>query len=289
MNRIGLWNLEPKIENTALMQVSQFHKQCGDQVEFYSPLFQYDKVYVFSLFSFTKKPKLKPNMIAGGTGFNVVLRLPLEIEQSDLDYSIYPNCNTSYIWFSRGCIRSCPFCIVHAKEGNIQSVEPKNLNPNGKYLSVMDNNFFANPKWREAVEQIKVLNHPVHFPNGIDLRILDQEQCEALQNIKLYSKKRLHIAWDNPRDKLQIERGIDLLTKYIKPYKIMCYVLIGFWSSQEEDLIRVEVLREKNIDPFIMPYNKSDPYQKAFARWVNHKAIFKSVKWKDYNQSIRFK
>jgi hypothetical protein len=24
-----------------------------------------------------------------------------------------------------------------------------------------------------------------------------------------------------------------------------------------------------------MPYNKFDPYQKAFTRWVNHKAIFK--------------
>ena len=42
---VGLWNLEPKIENTALMQVSQFHKQQGDHVELYSPLFNYDKVY----------------------------------------------------------------------------------------------------------------------------------------------------------------------------------------------------------------------------------------------------
>jgi len=31
-----------------------------------------------------------------------------------------------------------------------------------------------------------------------------------------------------------------------------------------------------------MPYNKEDLYQKKFARWVNHKAIFKSVKWVDY-------
>ena len=31
-----------------------------------------------------------------------------------------------------------------------------------------------------------------------------------------------------------------------------------------------------------MPFNKSDPYQKRFARWVNHKAVFKTVKWIDY-------
>ena len=83
--KVGLWNLEPKIENTALMQVSQYHKQRGDQVEFYSPLFGYDKVYVFSLFSFTKKPVLKPNMVAGGTGFNIRSRLPLEIEISIME------------------------------------------------------------------------------------------------------------------------------------------------------------------------------------------------------------
>ena len=31
-----------------------------------------------------------------------------------------------------------------------------------------------------------------------------------------------------------------------------------------------------------MPYNKFDKYQKNFSRWVNHRAIFNSVKWEDY-------
>ena len=72
------------------------------------------------------------------------------------------------------------------------------------------------------------------------------------------------------------------MIKHVKPYKIMCYVLIGYWSTPEQDLYRIEKLRELKIDPFVMPYNKSDPYQKRFARWVNHKAIFKTVKWIDY-------
>ncbi len=110
--RIGLWNLEPKIENTSLMQVSQYHKQQGDSVEFYSPLFNYDKVYVFSLFKYTPKPILQKNMVAGGTGFDICSKLPPEIEACDLDYSIYPACRTSYSWFSRGCVRACPYCVV---------------------------------------------------------------------------------------------------------------------------------------------------------------------------------
>ena len=50
--KVGLYNLEPKIVNTAMMQVSTYHKQQGDQVEIYSPLYHnsYDKVYAFFLF-----------------------------------------------------------------------------------------------------------------------------------------------------------------------------------------------------------------------------------------------
>lgn len=276
--RIGLWNLEPKIENTALMQVSQYHKQQGDHVEFYSPLFEYDKVYVFSLFSFTKKPLLKPNMIAGGTGFNICSRLPIEIEACDLDYSIYPHCKTSYLWFSRGCFRNCPFCVVPTKEGKIYPVEPKNLNPNGKYISIMDNNFFADLQYHEAIEYLLDVDQPVLFQSGLDVRTLGELELRKLAELKIY--KQLHIAWDNPRQDLtkQIER----LKLYVPHHKIMCYVLIGYWSSPDEDLMRVEKLRELKIDPFVMPYNRSDPYQKAFARWVNHKATFKSICWKDY-------
>ena len=38
-----------------------------------------------------------------------------------------------------------------------------------------------------------------------------------------------------------------------------------------------------------MPYDRSDSYQRRFTRWVNHKAIFKSVEWKDYQSANRAK
>ena len=90
----------------------------------------------------------------------------------------------------------------------------------------------------------------------------------------------IHTAWDNPKQNLTDK--IKLICKYIKPYKIMIYVLIGFDSTQEQDYYRVMKIKELNCNPFVMPYNKKDQYQKRFARWVNHKAIFKTVDWKDY-------
>ncbi len=280
--KIGLFNTEPKIENTAMMQVSRFHKDQGDQVELYSPIFHdsYDKVYAFSIFKYTKKHYIRNDMIKGGTGFDIMSKLPPEIEKCDYDYSIFPRCKTSYVWFSRGCLRKCPFCVVWKKEGNIQQVLPKNLNPKGNYISIMDNNFFANPEWENAFKQLMEWNQPVDFQSGIDVRIFNEEQGYALSSLKLY--KQLHIAWDNPRENHSIIPRIKLLTNFIKPYKIMCYVLIGYWSTPRDDLARVETLRDMKIDPFVMPYDKKNSYQRSFARWVNHKATFKTVKWEDY-------
>lgn len=276
---VALYNIEENVYNTAMMQVSQYHKNIGDKVTQYTPFYHqdYDKIYAFSLFDFTDKGYVTNDMICGGTGFDINSRLPKMIEESDLDYTIFPDCKTSYIWFSRGCIRSCPFCVVKEKEGKIKPVEPKNLNPNGEWISVMDNNFFANPKWRESINQLIQWNQPVDL-QGFDIRIFKPEHGEALSKLRLH--KQLKFAWDNPRE--DINDKVIELKEYVKAYKLMCYVLIGYWSTPEEDLYRVETLRELGVDPFVMPFNKSDPYQKRFARWVNHKSIFKTVEWEDY-------
>jgi hypothetical protein len=278
--KVGLYNLEPHIVNSAMMRVSSYHKKQGDHAEIYQPVFHrtYDIVYAFSIFSFTKKYYVHDSMNKGGTGFgDLTKHLPPEIEQEEYDWSLYPDCDFSIVWFSTGCIRACPFCVVQKKEGWIKPVEPKNLNPNGKYIKVMDNNFFANPKWREAVDQLRAWNQPVDF-QGVDVRIITEEMCKALNSLTI--RKQIKIAWDNPRD--DIVPRIKEMLKFIKPWKIMCYVLIGFWSTPEEDMRRIEDLRSLKIDPFVMPFNKRDSYQKNFARWVNHKAIFGSVPWDEY-------
>ena len=278
--KIGLYNLEPKINNSAMMQVSQYYKNRGDEVEIYSPLFHdsYDKVYAFSLFDFTDKSYVRDDMICGGTGFNIKSRLPKEIEDSDLDYSIFPDCDYSIIWFSRGCIRNCPFCVVQEKEGYIHSVKPKNLNPNGKFVKVMDNNFFANPNWREAVDKLHEWDQPVDI-QGFDIRLFDEEQGVALSSLQHHH--RIKFAWDNPKE--NIDDKIELLLDEVSYTKLMCYVLIGFWSTEEEDLMRVLHLQDKyKIDAFVMPFDKFDRYQLNFARWCNNKVLFRTRSWEEY-------
>jgi hypothetical protein len=279
--KVALYNLEKKIINSAMMQVSQYHKNKGDTIEIYSPLLHdtYDKIYAFSIFTFTPKDYVTPDMEVGGTGFSITKLLPKEIEDCDYDWSLYPNCKYSIVWFSRGCIRNCKFCIVREKEGYIYPVKPKNLNPNGTFIKVMDNNFFANPNWREAVEQLREWNQVVDF-QGVDLRLLDQEQCEVLNSLK--TKSSIHIAWDNPR--LDLTNQLDMIIKYIKPYKLQCYVLVGFDTTLKEDIYRIDELWKRKILPYIMIYDnrKDNKVLRHLARWCNNRIIFKSCTFKDY-------
>ena len=278
--KIGLLNLEPQINNTALMKISSYHKKQGDAVEMYIDFFRnhYDKIYCSSLFDFTNKGNIPENAVCGGTGFDIKKKLPKDIDDCDLDYSIFPDCKSSYVWFSRGCIRNCPFCIVRKKEGYIKQVKPSNLNPNGNLIEIMDNNFFANPEWKNSEKYLDKWQQSINFNSGIDVRIFEPEQALFINKYKI---KRVHTAWDDP--KIDLIPKFKELIKHIKPYKITAYVLIGFDSTPEEDLMRVTKLWELKIDPFVMPYNKKDKYQKRFARWVNHKAVFKTVEWKNYN------
>lgn len=277
--KIGLMDIDGHgFPNIALMKVSTYHN--SDHVEM-ATIGKYDKVYVSKIFNFSEdlnSSLIEANeWIKGGTGYDVKSKLPTEIDICQPDYSIYPMYNFSVQFFSRGCIRNCSFCVVREKEGYIKAVEPMNLNPKGKHIEVLDNNFFANPEWKTAIDYLLKAKQPVNL-HGVDVRIMNEEQAFYLNQLK--HKKQIHIAWDFPN--MDLLPKLKEVTKYIKPYKLMCYVLIGFDSTPEQDLYRVEKLRELNIDPFVMPFKKSDPYQRRFSRWVNHKAIFKTVKFADY-------
>jgi hypothetical protein len=279
---IGIYNLEPKYPNTALMQISSYHKAQGDEVELYNHFEhdKYDKIYASSIFEWTDKKYVTKDMIKGGTGFNVLSRLPPEIEACDYDYSIFPHCNYSIVWFSRGCPRTCSRCVVPRKEGAIKPVDPKPLNPKGKFIIVNDNNFFANPEWRAAIKQLREWGQPCNIQQGIDYRNVFKEEVEAI--LSLNYKGQIYFAWDDPTDN-PVPKIKQMIEWGIRPYRLACYVLIGEKTTEEDDLYRVETLRSLGVDPFAMIYNKKpDPNLKRFAKWVNRKQLFGSCKWDDY-------
>lgn len=275
---VGLINIEPKIFNTALMQISYHHKLQGDTVKWASPFEydNYDKLYCSSLFDFTDKTQVPDRAIKGGTGFDLTTILPFDCKY---DYSIYPDCITSFVWFSRGCDRNCPFCVVRQKEGRFHLVKRKELNPKGRYITIMDNDFFANPEWREVINWIGDLKIDMQ---GFDVRKITQEKCKALANLKLWKSKRFKTAWDNPKDKKRILPKLEMLANIVRPNRVTVYVLIGYKSTQSEDMDRIVELNKLGFSPFVMQYKKGDMYQDMFTRWINVKQMFKTKTWKQF-------
>lgn len=297
--KIGLIDIDSKIPNLALMKISSYYKWSGHKVELTSPICanQYDEVYASQVFDFTDTPILPENAFVGGSGVSLELKLADEIESCRPDYLLYPHNNYALGYTSRGCNRKCPFCVVPKKEGKFRVVGDiydfwatgdqmrggwRGQDNLGKIM-LLDNSVNTDEKhFLKICAQIKKHHLWVDFNQGLDIRYLTDTQTKALDGLRLMLWKQIHFAWDLMATEKAVRDGIGLLDKYdLKRYS-MFYVLIGYNSTPEEDLYRVETLRELGVDPFVMPYDKFDDYQRRFARWVNHKAIFKSVKWEDY-------
>ena len=91
---IGILDIDgKKFPNLALMKISAYHKGIGDSVEWYSMFERFDIVYCSKVFTFTLDYQYKINarkIIKGGTGYDIDSKLPIEIENCNPDYSIYP-------------------------------------------------------------------------------------------------------------------------------------------------------------------------------------------------------
>jgi hypothetical protein len=279
--------LEKIFPNFALMKISAYHKSMGDNVEWYNGIEWYDIVYISKVFTFSLDELHYINadkVIKGGSGYDLKSKLPLEIEQMyEIDYSIYPSVKYTLQWFSRGCIRKCPFCLVHEKEGKIHPYGVHQLNPNGKHTEVLDNNFFANPNYEQAIDFLFMSKQRVSF-HGIDVRLMNEERALLLNKLKINGS--IKFAWDNPKDDLL--PMIKEMTKVINPNKLLCYIILGYWSTIEEDYYRANELKKLGINVQSQPYrdfiNKRKPaqYEKDFAGWTNKKERFKAFDFKEF-------
>jgi len=293
--KIGLFDIDSKYHNLALMKLSAYHKQKGDEVELYNPLWidTYSKIYVSKIF---KRPNnndgyIREGMICGGSGFEYLTLLPEYMEHIKPDYDLY-DLKYSLGFTTRGCIRNCKFCIVPEKEGEIREhaeVE-EFLNPKSNIVVLLDNNFLALPSHVKKLQKYIKKGWRMDFNQGLDARIVNKENAKLLAKIK--HKETIRFAWDNIKDESKIIKGLELIIGAgIRPRNITVYVLIGYDTTFEEDLYRIQRLREIKdeqgpIKAYVMNYNnelKSRKY-KNFMRWVNNPYIFKSCEWKEYKK-----
>lgn len=297
--KIGLIDVDGhNFPNLPLMKLSAWHKQQGDTVEWYEPMFtgHCDRVYVSKVFAFTPDYQYyidAEEIIRGGTGYyypNGGESLPDEIEHIYPDYFLYPELtkDTAYGFLTRGCPRNCDFCIVAEKEGKC-SVKVADLSEfwhGQKNIVLLDPNMFACLNWKELSQQLIDSGAWVDFSQGCDIRIMTEEKADALRQMKI---KQIHFAWDKYEDKDKIVpkfKNFKEITGWDKR-KLGVYVLTNFNTTLDQDLERVYTLRDLGYNPYVMIYDKQNVPRghdlRRLQRWVNSRVAFSVVeKFEDF-------
>lgn len=313
---IGLIDVDSKIPNLALMKISSYYKGLGEQVEFHRHDQKYEKIFASSVFSKSKDACLKLKhqygdlIEIGGTGWSLEKNLDDEVEKQKPDYDLYTAdmiyknikgistkerrlkkaetlINAGIGFTSRGCIRNCGFCVVPEKEGCFKQVaEIKDLlNPRSSVLILNDNNLTADPYCIDKLHEIRDRKLVVDINQGCDVRLMNEDIAKALSEVK--HLRSIHYAWDLMGFEDQVMDGIKVLLKYMKAWRHMCFMLVGFNTTFEEDMYRLRKLEEMKITPHVMVFNdKPDIKLKHFERWVNAH-IFKACSWEEYEPWVR--
>lgn len=269
--------------NLALMKLSAWHKAQGDIVEWWNPLMTYERVYSSKVFTFTpENPYLPPDTIKGGTGYGLYTELPAEVDSVYPDYSIYPKCGHAIGFLTRGCIRNCPWCVVPRKEGMIRAYYawPEIIRPDSSDIVFMDNNVLACSWGIEQMESMVGRKIRIDFNQGLDARLITSDVADLLSRLRWIRFIRMSCDTDEVLHTVlgAIER---LHVCGVKPYRVFVYLLVQDVDSAER---RALALRRAGVDVFAQPYRdfannmEPTPLQKAFARWVNRKPIFKTTK-----------
>ncbi len=301
--RVLLLQLDGRLPNLALMRIAHHHRTRGDEVELrtrvpYRCAYTADRVYASLLFvkSRTQLLFLKrewPNAIIGGSGLDPAISLEgIGISNTRADYSIYPKYRGSIGYTQRGCRQKCSFCVVPRAEGTNRSVatiaEIWRGPPCPREIVLLDNDFFGQPQWKERVEELRTSNFKVCFTQGINVRLLQDEEAEAIatlnyRNLEM-NKRRLYAAWDRSADETAVFRGLERLVRHgVRPGNILVYMLIGYGEDEKDWEFRRRALRDFGCLPYPMPLVRNRE-TRGFQRFVVG-AYDKRISWEEFKQA----
>ena len=310
---IGLIDVDGhNFPNLPLMKLSAWHKVNGDTVEWYEPLFHsmgepFDRVYMSKVFGeeySTDYPYYvnAKEVIKGGTGYHIHIEngkevfdkenhknLTDEVEHIYPDYSLYPEYtkDTAYGFLTRGCCNNCSFCIVSKKEG-LCSHKVADLSEfwrGQKNIKLLDPNLLACKEHFDLLQQLADSKAKVDFTQGLDARFINEQNLEILKQINI---SMLHFAFDFMKFEKQIIKGLSLAKEklQISDRNAIVYVLTNYDTTIEEDLYRIQKIREIGFAPDVRIYRKETlPHPhilRDLQRWANNRFIYRSCEFMDY-------
>jgi hypothetical protein len=278
--KILLINIDSKIPNFALHKVGLYHKTQGHKVVWDYPLMasKADKIYVSCVFKKNRAEAAEyenfPNAFIGGSGYSLETVLPEKIEE------IKPHINLGFT--TRGCNRRCGFCVVPEKEGGVKVVgDLYDLwDTKSKSVIILDNNILQAPNnhFEWICHQAKVARIKIDFNQGLDWRLLTPDVATTLKRTPHLGEWRF--AYDHPLMREGVERAVELLKSH-GINRCTWYVLVGYNTTFEEDLTRLNHLRDMGQTAFVQRY-KMTPELIPLARWANQRHMFRKMTFEQF-------
>lgn len=298
---VGLLPVDSNYPNLALMKISSYHKQIGDQVEWYNPFDAFDVVYKSKIFTFTPDyphPMTNTKTIhEGGTGYSMEICLNKDVEIMEPDYSIYPSIDkrTAYGFITRGCPNKCKWCVVPKKEGTVHAyMDVDDIAINGRNrLILMDNNILASSYGLDQIAKIVDRRYIVDFNQGLDARLVTIEIGELLAKVRWIHDIRF--GCDTHAQIDQCIQAMDRINRFRK--NIAQYLL---YTMLNEDLVecyeRLSAFRYyPNVVVHAQPFRDPErvnivpQWQKDMAQWANRRVFYKATDFKDFSPRVGFK
>lgn len=275
-----------------LLKLATYHVLKGDTVELVHGCQHVssipERVYVTSLFTYAFKPVhqainfyskkyRKAQIVVGGIyatlapehlecffGDKVEVWEGIHTEIEDVlpAYWLVPECNTSILFSSRGCIRKCSFCSVSQLEPIFEARESiKHLiYPGHKKVVLWDNNMLASPHWKNIFAELEESGLEVDFNQGIDARLLTEEVAIRLKRLKI---RLIRLAYDSKGIKEPLREAIKLLNRMgIKGRKIIVYCLHNHSDTPADFLERIQDLISWGVVSYPMRYQSLEPAPK---------------------------
>jgi hypothetical protein len=256
---VVLVQVDGRLPNLALMKLSRHLQSQGQRVRLTSGdarVAGAEAVYASCVFSspasLRRVERLRAYygdaLVAGGSGIDLGLRLPPEIEDLPPDLDLYPELGDRAIGFlTRGCPYRCPFCVVPRKEGGVRRVSDLDSLLQGRTrLILLDDNLLAHPDAGPILEDMARRQVEVNFTQTLDIRLLDAALAALLRRVQCantrFTRRVYHFSLNNLSGLDRVRESYRLLG-FSRTDNVEFVCMYGFDTTLEEDVERLRFLR----------------------------------------------
>jgi hypothetical protein len=256
---ILLVDVDGTLPNLALMKLSRDFKARGRKVELARGVRSLPRggaVVASCVFSTPQsaarlqvlRTAFGSDLQVGGSGVDLRMRLPPEIESLAPDLSLYPELGDRALGFlTRGCPQRCSFCVVPVKEGVPRQVSDLDTLLQGRQkLILLDDNLLAHPSALELLEDMARRHLAVNFNQTLDLRRLTPESARLLRRIRCsnigFTRTTYHFSLNDARG-LETLRPRYALLQTTGRDNVEFVCMYGFNTTLAQDVQRFRFLR----------------------------------------------